>query len=78
MRFVNWYLDRLHLAAHRDAVVATAFQRVVNMLAPPSTLVSPQLAIRIRGPQSAARSVGTAQTIVEREPAGRPLTSRRA
>jgi hypothetical protein len=47
VRLANWYVDRLHLAAHRDPVVATAFQRVVNMLTPPTTLMSPRLAIRI-------------------------------
>src|SRR5690606_15747079 len=34
-RFINWYLGKLHHAAHHDAEVSLAFLRVANLLAPP-------------------------------------------
>lgn len=40
-RFTNWYLVRLHRAAHHDATVSVAFLKVMNMLEPPASLMRP-------------------------------------
>ena len=47
MRFANWYIAKLHKAAHRDAVLSLAFQRVANLLRPPSSLMNPRLVWRV-------------------------------
>jgi hypothetical protein len=47
VRFINWYLNKLHTAAHADPVVAAAFQKVVSMLAPPSSVLHPRIALRV-------------------------------
>jgi 2-polyprenyl-6-methoxyphenol hydroxylase-like FAD-dependent oxidoreductase len=47
VRFINWYLNKLHVAAHADPVVAAAFQRVVNMLAPAPSVLLPRIALRV-------------------------------
>jgi 2-polyprenyl-6-methoxyphenol hydroxylase-like FAD-dependent oxidoreductase len=52
-RFVNWYLNRLHAAAVTDTRLAVAFIRVANLLAPPPSLLRPDLAVRVlRGPRA--------------------------
>lgn len=47
VRFINWYIGKLHRAAHRDAETALAFHRVSNLLAPPQTLFHPRIAARV-------------------------------
>jgi 2-polyprenyl-6-methoxyphenol hydroxylase-like FAD-dependent oxidoreductase len=47
VRFVNRYLARLYRAAQDDAVVATAFLRVVNLFDRPEHLLSPRIALRV-------------------------------
>lgn len=47
VRVVNAYLARLFPVAWRDPVVARAFLRVTNLLAPPTTLLSPGIALRV-------------------------------
>jgi hypothetical protein len=44
---VNWYLAKLHEAAHHDGPLAHAFMRVANLLAPPSTLFGPKVMLRV-------------------------------
>ena len=44
---VNRYLDRVHAAASDDATVCRKFFDVLNLLAPPSSLMSPPLAWRV-------------------------------
>jgi flavin-dependent dehydrogenase len=34
VRFLNWYLGKVHIAAHHDARVSIAFLKVINMTAP--------------------------------------------
>jgi hypothetical protein len=46
-RFINWYIGKLHLAATRDSSLATAFLKVVNLMAPPPSLLSPTIAWRV-------------------------------
>jgi 2-polyprenyl-6-methoxyphenol hydroxylase-like FAD-dependent oxidoreductase len=48
LRFINWYIGKLHLAATRDSTLATEFLRVVNLMAPPSMLLRPAIAWRLR------------------------------
>jgi 2-polyprenyl-6-methoxyphenol hydroxylase-like FAD-dependent oxidoreductase len=45
--FVNWYISKLHKAAHADPVPAKAFMRVANLLAPPSSILNPKVAWRV-------------------------------
>jgi hypothetical protein len=47
VRFGNWYLSTLHAAARRDAVVARAFHEVANLVTPPSSLLRPNLVLRV-------------------------------
>src|SRR5215468_2396413 len=47
MRFINWYIGKLHLAARNDAALATAFLRVANLEAPPTLLLSPANLLRV-------------------------------
>jgi 2-polyprenyl-6-methoxyphenol hydroxylase-like FAD-dependent oxidoreductase len=47
VRFVNWYVARLHLAAQSDAECSLAFHRVANLLDPPASLMKPSIALRV-------------------------------
>jgi len=47
LRFRNWYIAKLHLAARQDSRLVLAFQRVVNLLAPPSSLLRPSVMVRV-------------------------------
>ena len=47
VRFGNWYLGKLHVAARRDANVALAFQEVANLVAPPSHLLRPEVVLEV-------------------------------
>lgn len=46
-RFTNWYMSRLHRAAHTDPVCALAFHRVGNLLAAPASILQPGIAFRV-------------------------------
>jgi 2-polyprenyl-6-methoxyphenol hydroxylase-like FAD-dependent oxidoreductase len=45
--FVNWYIEKLHRAAHHDPELSVAFLRVANLLAPPSSIMQPRIALRV-------------------------------
>jgi 2-polyprenyl-6-methoxyphenol hydroxylase-like FAD-dependent oxidoreductase len=47
LRFLNWYIGKLHLAATHDSTLTTAFLKVVNLMAPPPSLLSPAIAWRV-------------------------------
>ena len=47
VKFVNWYIGKLHIAAAGDPAVARAFHRVANLLDPPPSLMQPKIAFRI-------------------------------
>lgn len=47
VKFVNWYIGKLHIAAAGDPKVARAFHRVANLLDPPPSLMQPSIALRI-------------------------------
>ncbi|HUI57476.1 MAG TPA: hypothetical protein VLY04_21010 [Bryobacteraceae bacterium] len=61
---LNWYVARLHRAAHKDPVAAVAFHRVANLLDPPPSLMRPSLALRVLcGGFSPSRSVRTGHAV---------------
>ena len=44
---INAYIAKLHKAAHYDPVVALAFHKVANLLAPPPSILAPRIALRV-------------------------------
>jgi 2-polyprenyl-6-methoxyphenol hydroxylase-like FAD-dependent oxidoreductase len=62
MRFLNWYISKLHKAGHTDPVAALAFHRVGNLLATPPSILHPRVAVRVLwknlrpSPKAAAKS----------------------
>ncbi len=60
VRFINWYIGKLHLAARHDAALATAFLEVANLMSPPPALLNPAIAWRVwRGNHRAAAAVAS-------------------
>jgi len=58
LRFINWYIGKLHLAAAHDSALAAAFLNVVNLTVSPTSLLSPAIAWRVwRGNGRPALSV---------------------
>ncbi len=47
VKFINWYLAKLHKAAHRDPEASVAFLKVANLLAPPPSILHPRVAMRV-------------------------------
>jgi 2-polyprenyl-6-methoxyphenol hydroxylase-like FAD-dependent oxidoreductase len=47
VRFLNWYVGKVHLAAHNDARVSIAFLKVTNMIAPPPSIMHPRIVWRV-------------------------------
>ena len=45
--FINWYMGKLHKAAHHDPVPALAFHAVANLLAAPPSVMHPRVAWRV-------------------------------
>ena len=62
MRFINWYLGKLHMAARYDAKLATAFLEVANLEAPPTRLLQPAVVMRVIRGNFGRRGGGTAAT----------------
>ena len=56
--FINWYVKRVDRASHRDELVCAAFLKVVNLLAPPSSLFHPRVLWRVlwQGRKSISRN----------------------
>lgn len=46
-RFINWYIGKLHIAARNDSALSVAFLKVVNMMAPATSLLLPGMAMRV-------------------------------
>lgn len=46
-RFMGWYIGKLHRAAAHDARLATRFLEVANLMASPSALLAPEIALRV-------------------------------
>jgi 2-polyprenyl-6-methoxyphenol hydroxylase-like FAD-dependent oxidoreductase len=47
VRFLNWYLGQVHFAAQQDAQVSIAFLKVINMVAPPPSIMQPGIVWRV-------------------------------
>lgn len=47
VRFINWYIGKLHHAAHRDSAVSVAFLKVINLMAPPPSVMQPGVMWRV-------------------------------
>jgi 2-polyprenyl-6-methoxyphenol hydroxylase-like FAD-dependent oxidoreductase len=47
VKLINWYIAKLHKAAHTDPVTAVAFHKVGNLLAPPPSVMHPRIALRV-------------------------------
>lgn len=47
VQFTNWYVSKLHVAARHDPEVARAFLKVINLMAPPPSVMSPRIALRV-------------------------------
>jgi 2-polyprenyl-6-methoxyphenol hydroxylase-like FAD-dependent oxidoreductase len=63
VRLVSAYLVRLHAAAAHDATLASAFVRVIGMVAPPQSLLGPSVAVRVlRGNLHTATGAGVSST----------------
>jgi hypothetical protein len=62
VRFINWYIGKLHMAARYDAKLATAFLEVANLEAPPTRLLQPAIVMRVIRGNFGRRSGGTAAT----------------
>jgi 2-polyprenyl-6-methoxyphenol hydroxylase-like FAD-dependent oxidoreductase len=46
-RFIHWYLGKLHHAAHHDGTLSVAFLKVVNLMAPPPSILHPRIMWRV-------------------------------
>lgn len=46
-RLLNWYISKLHVAARRDRVVASAFLQVAGLMASPQSLMHPRISLRV-------------------------------
>ena len=61
VKFINWYIGKLHQAAERDGHLANAFLRVANLEAQPQSLLHPAIVSRvIRGNLGRRRNEGEA------------------
>ncbi len=47
VRFFNWYIAKLHVGARDDRSLAMAFHQVAGLLAPPSSLLEPNVIARV-------------------------------
>lgn len=47
MRLINWYMSKLHKAAHNDAELSLAFIKVAQLLAKPDSLLRPSMIWRV-------------------------------
>ena len=47
VRMINWYMSKLHKAAHADPIASLAFHRVGNLLASPPSVMRPQVLVRV-------------------------------
>lgn len=47
VRFINWYIGKLHVAAQHDVQVTRAFLQVANLMAQPPSLLKPSIVARV-------------------------------
>lgn len=74
-KFINWYVSKLHHAAHDDPEVSVSFLKVVNLLAPPPSIMAPRIMWRVwrgnrRQSYSGAGTQSATATSVKSSPAG--------
>jgi 2-polyprenyl-6-methoxyphenol hydroxylase-like FAD-dependent oxidoreductase len=65
VRFINWYIGKLHIAARSDAVLANAFLKVANLVMSPTGLLHPSVVMRVIYGNIKARSHTSAQGSLE-------------
>lgn len=71
VKIINWYMAKLHKAAHRDEVATLAFHRVANLLEPPPSVMHPRVAARVLWRNLTARAAAPAPEQAMRTAAGR-------
>lgn len=47
VRFINWYIGKVHMAARHDAQLTTAFLHVANLMSQPPSLLKPSIVARV-------------------------------
>ena len=47
VRFINWYMGKLHRHGHRSVDSALTFVRVAQLLDPPTSIMRPAIAVRV-------------------------------
>lgn len=62
---INAYVARVHRATHTDPVVYGAFLKVMNLMAPPTSLFQPRLLWRVLRPGAKARSASQWQPAIQ-------------
>ncbi len=62
-KFLSWYIRKLHIAARQSPTVAEAFIRVVNLLAPPPSLLQPRIAWQVWKYNRRASPVGQLESV---------------
>ena len=62
VRFINWYIGKLHMAARHDLRLATAFLKVANLEEPPARLLQPSIVMRVIRGNLGRRSSSAAPT----------------
>jgi hypothetical protein len=65
VRFINWYIGKLYMAARRDAVLANAFLKVANLTMSPTGLLHPSVVMRVIYGNVRWRSGASAQGSLE-------------
>jgi 2-polyprenyl-6-methoxyphenol hydroxylase-like FAD-dependent oxidoreductase len=69
VRFLNWYVAKLHVAARHDSSLAMAFQKVASLLVPPQSLLRPTLIARVFSAAFSCRPALPAGTTPTAQPA---------
>ena len=47
VKFINWYIGKVHIASRTDTVVCNAFHKVSNLLKAPPSLFAPSIVARV-------------------------------
>jgi 2-polyprenyl-6-methoxyphenol hydroxylase-like FAD-dependent oxidoreductase len=63
VRFFNWYVGKLHMAARQDAMLTNAFLEVANLQASPMLLLHPAVVLRVLWGNLVRRSGNSAAAI---------------
>jgi len=63
VKFINWYIGKLHMAARHDGALAVAFLEVANMKARPERLLHPAVVARVIWGNLVRRGRGDANAV---------------